>query len=441
MNTRLKVLAGLGALTVVLAGCGSGGNAGQAQDAAPSGDLAKVDYTGDVSVITKYAGENSAFFQKMATDYEAAHPGVHVQLQQESDQGYKDKIKTLVASQSLPDVYFSWAGNYAEQFYDNGVALDLSSQIGAGTPWASTMAPSAVQAFTKEGKTYGVPISLDAKYMVYNKKLFADAGVQVPTDLAGLLSDCDALKAKGTTPMAFGNKDGWPAIHYITQLNSYEVPADTLDKDYDPATATFDDPGYEKSLTDFKQILDRCTKSGSGANGVDYYSERDSFGQSKAAMFYVENLEFATMVPKGSKAESDGWGLFRLPAPAGAAGDLGSLTGAPDGFLVNPKAKNPALAVDFLKFVTDADNAKVITETIGYPSPVKGGLTEQNSSPQLRESIDDLNKASRLSIWLDTVTAPEVAQAYLSGVEGLVSGDTSPTDVISSVKAASKQAQ
>jgi raffinose/stachyose/melibiose transport system substrate-binding protein len=441
MNKSMKTIVGAGAVALVLAACGSSAGDNASGGAAPSVDLSKVTYEGTVSVITRYAGDNAAFFEKMKKDYEAAHPGVTVDLQQESDQGYKDKIKTLIASQSVPDVYFSWAGDYAEQFYDNGVALDLTKVIGPTTPWGSTMTPQALSAFAKDGKNFGVPLGLDAKYMLYNKALFAKAGVSVPQDLGGLLAACQSLKAKNIVPMAFGNKDGWPAIHYITQLNSYNVPPETLDKDYTPATASWADPGYAKSLNEFKQILDQCTVTGKDANGADYYTERDSFGQGKAAMFYVENLEFAAAAPKGSQAEKDGYDLFRLPAAADARGDRKALTGAPDGFLVNPKAKNLPLAVDFLKFATSKENAQTLTETIGFPSPVTGTLTAANSTPQLRESIKDLGTASRLSIWLDTVTAPDVAQAYLSGVQGLITGDKSAADVMSSVKSASEQAK
>lgn len=439
MKAVTKSVAVAGLLSLALAGCGSTGSSGSA--AAPAADLANVEYEGSVSVITRYAGENAAFFEKMAADYEAAHPGVEVELQQESDQGYKDKIKTLIASQSVPDVYFSWAGNYAEQFYDNGLALDLTSVIAPDTEWGSTMTPLALDAFSKDGKNYGVPLGLDAKYMLYNKAMFQEAGVEVPQDLEGLLQVCSALKAKGITPMAFGNKDGWPAIHYITQLNSYNVPAETLDKDYKPETASFTDPGYVKALEQFGEIVTECTTTGKSANGADYYSERDSFGQGKAAMFYVENLEFAATVPEGSPADKDGYDLFRLPAPADAAGDRNSLTGAPDGFLINPKAENPALAVDFMKFVTSKENAETMTSEIGFPSPVTGTLNESNSTPQLQASIEDLQKASRLSIWLDTVTVPGVAEAYLSGVEGMITGGKTAQDVMASVKAASDQAR
>ncbi len=158
-------------------------------------------------------------------------------------------------------------------------------------------------------------------------------------------------------------------------------------------------------------------------------------------MFYIENLEFGAVAPEGSQAAADGWSISKLSVSADAKGDTGSLTGAPDSFLVNPKAKNLPLAIDFMKFVTNTDNAALLTKTTGIPSPVDNSLTEDNSTAQLRESLKDLADASSMSIWLDTVTVPDVADAWLSGIEGFISGDKSAQDVMAGVKAASDSAK
>ncbi|HZL06954.1 MAG TPA: extracellular solute-binding protein, partial [Coriobacteriia bacterium] len=369
MKNITKAIAVGGIMSMALAGC-SGGNG----SSAPVGevDLSAVNYEGTISVLTRYAGDYEAYFEQMKEDYEALHPDVTVDLQQESDQGYKDKIKTLTASQSLPDVYFTWAGDYAAQFYENGLALDLTGVIAPGTEWGDTIATSALETYDDDGTYYGIPFALDAKFMIYNEALFADAGVDVPTDFESLIESCATLKGAGITPMAFGNIDGWPAIHYITQLNSYDVPADTMVADFDPETATWDDPGYVDALNQFGEILDQCTVTGTEANGSDYYSERDAFSRGEAAMFYVENLEFGATAPDGSQAAADGYGIFRLPVPADAAGDAEALTGAPDAFLINSRSENAALAVDFMKFVTSQENAALLTSMTGIPSPVVG---------------------------------------------------------------------
>jgi len=438
VRNTTKALATGAIVSLALAGCAGGGDGD-----APGGDidLSAVEYEGSISIITRYAGDFEAYFEQMAAEYEDLHPDVTVDLQQESDQGYKDKIKTLTASQSLPDIYFTWAGDYAAQFYENGLVLDLTDVIAPGTEWGDTIAPSALDAYNDDGTYYGIPFALDAKFMVYNEALFAEAEVGVPEDFEGLIDACTALSDAGITPMAFGNIDGWPGLHYITQLNSYNVPVEQFNADFDPETATWDHPGYVESLEQFGQILSECTVTGSDANGSDYYTERDAFSRGEAAMFYVENLEFGATVPEGSQAEADGYGIFKLPVAADAAGDTGALTGAPDGFLINSQSENAALAIDFMKFVVSQENAALLTSMTGIPSPVEGSLSEENSSEQLRESIDVLQSASSMSIWLDTVTVPEVADAWLSGVQGFISGDRSAEDVMSAVQAASEAAK
>ncbi|HEY5221872.1 MAG TPA: extracellular solute-binding protein [Microbacteriaceae bacterium] len=426
----VKVGAGVVAALLLLSGC-SAQTSGTAKV-----DLNKVDYSGTITMVNKFADPTtSAFFPAMAKAYEKLHPNVKVTIQQESDQGYKDKIKVLTTTHNLPDIYFSWAGDYAKQFVNAGFALDLSSQIGADTTWGKTLAPSAVAAFEYSGKNYGVPLDLDAKFMLYNKKIFSSAGLAAPKTLDDLLNSCKTLKASGIDPIAFGNKNGWPAIHYITQLNAYNVPAATLAADYNPKVGKFTDAGYVKALTQFKQLLDDCTSSGAKSIGIDHNDAAVSFYAGKQAMMYQEWVEFGAV--DGTQLAKDDWSFFQLPAPAGAAGATDVITGAPDGFLINPKAKNAALAVDFMKFVVSKDNAKIMQKLmIGYPSPVLGSLTPDNASPQSVDALDVVNKASGFAIWLDTVTAPPVAQAYLADVEGLISGSVTPEDVMKSVQTA-----
>lgn len=430
---------GVGAIGVVLmlSGCaansgGSGGDAGSGGSALTG----KVDYSGTITMINKYADPStSKFFPAMAKAYEKLHPKVKVTIQQESDQGYKDKIKVLASSHSIPDIYFAWAGSYSKNYVNAGFAMDLSSVIGPKTAWGKTLAPSAVAAYNYGGKDYGIPIDLDAKFMLYNKKIFAANGVSVPTSLSGLLSTCKALKAKGVTPMLFGNVDGWPALHYVTQLNAYDVPAATLNSDYNSAHGKFTDPGYVQALTQFKQIITQCTNTGNSSNGVNHTDAQVAFDQGKAAMMYQEWVEFG--LTQGTPIAKQGWGFFQLPAAAGSKGSTTTLEGAPDGFLINSKAKNPALDIDFMKFVVSKKNASLQQKLmVGYPSPVLGSMTPANSSPQSVQALADVNKASNLAIWLDTVTPTQVASAYLSGGEGLVSGSLTPQAVMQSVQKA-----
>ena len=69
-----------------------------------------------------------------------------VELIQESDDSVKGKTKALVASNSLPDVYFTWTGSWGENFVRGNRAVDLTPVIGPDTEWGKTLATAAVSA-------------------------------------------------------------------------------------------------------------------------------------------------------------------------------------------------------------------------------------------------------------------------------------------------------
>ena len=184
--TRTSTCLAAALATLTFAACGAPSTGGSTTSAKPADLTAPKDKSGTLTVVTKFADPKYApYFVGVAKAYEAANPGVKVDLQQVGDQPYKDKIRVLSASKQLPDVYFSWAGDFANKFVRAGLAADLTSVLGPDTEWGKSFSPAALKAFSTGGKTYGVPIDLDAKYLAYNKTAFAKAGITAPpTDLA-----------------------------------------------------------------------------------------------------------------------------------------------------------------------------------------------------------------------------------------------------------------
>jgi raffinose/stachyose/melibiose transport system substrate-binding protein len=433
---------------IVVAACGGGATASPAPASqAPSSEAPAASATpaaeleGKITWLHKYADPRYApYFQSVADAYTAAHPKVEIEVIAETDQGVKDKLRVLAASNTLPDIYFSWAGDFTKKFVRGDLARDLTADVSGA--WKDSFTPAALDAYTYDGKLYGVPITLDAKYLVYNKKMFTDNGVAVPTTLEELLAACDTFKTKGIEdPMAFGNQFGWPAIHFMTQLNAYYVPPATLAKDYDPATGEFTDPGYLSALQAFADINTHCLTPGS--NGISHENAQANFLNSKSPMHYIEAVEFQVLTEAGgAPAElAANWDFMKLPAPATTPGDAGALTGAPDGFLVNQGTQHLDIAVDFLKYLTSLDNAQKLTKDLGWLSPVIGSATAANTFPQNVQVVEDISKASSMAIWLDTVTHTDVANAYLNGVQGMLDGTKTAADVVADVQAAAVTAK
>jgi raffinose/stachyose/melibiose transport system substrate-binding protein len=400
---------------------------------------AKVEYTGTVQVLTKFGLETlSPYFTNLAAEYEKLHPGVKVELIQESDDSVKDKTKTLVASNSLPDVYFTWTGSWGGNFVRGHRAADLTQVIGPDSAWGKTLVPAAVEAFRYNGKYYGIPLYLDAKFMGYNKAIFAKAGVSAPKTFAELLAACDAIKKTGVTPISLGNKEAWPVVHYAGQLLAYNVPRATLEADFDPKTATFDDPGYVAALQQYKDLSDHCM-DGASVNGTSYASALQQFANGKSAMYYQEIIEFDQSTAADGGLKQQDFGFFVLPVPEGAKGDPKAVEGAPEGYMISAKSKNMPLAIDFMKFVTAKENGQVLSAPpYGQPSATVGGGLPEKMNPAVVEGLDVLKSASYLMPWLDTANSARTANAWLSSLQALAGGSMTPAEVMDKVKEASK---
>ncbi len=388
-----------------------------AKDAVVAEPDAPVEYSGTLSVLTKFGLQQlSPYFVNAAKEYEKLHPDVKVELIQESDDSVKGKTKALVASNSLPDIYFTWTGSWGENFVRGNRAVDLTKVIGPDTPWGQQLAHAAVSAFQYNGKLYGIPLYLDAKFMGYNKALFAKAGVAEPKSFDELIGACAALRKSNVVPISFGNKEGWPAVHFAGQLLAYNVPQATLEKDFNPKTAEYSDAGYVESLKQLKQLIDECS-DGAGTNGSSYASALQQFSNAKSAMYYQEIIEFDQSTADGALKKED-FGFFKLPAPKVAKGDVKSIEGAPEGYMINAASKNVPLAIDFMKFITSPENGKVLSAPpYGQPSATVGGYSSESMNPSVVEGLKVIADSSYLVPWLDTANPPRVAAAWLSSLQ------------------------
>ena len=405
---------------------------------------AKPAYTGTLSILTASAGDPlGEYFPAVVKAYERLHPGVHIDLsQQTDDDAIKNKEKVLIAAQALPDIYFTYAGNWGANFAHGGVAMPLDGVIGPDTTWGSTFLPSAVDAFTYDGTRYGVPLYLDAKYMGYNKRIFRKLGLAVPETLDQLIDSCGVIKKAGYIPIAFGNVDGWPGVHYLGQLVAHDVPDKELVKDQDPATASYSDPGYLQAMKEYQRLIATCTSEGGGANGVDYTTAQQQQTAGKAAMYYQELVEFDSVNIAKSKIAKDGLGIFPLPSSPGNRGDAGAIEGAPEGLMINRRSHHTALALDFLKFLTNSENAQTLSATpYGQPSAVDGAVNPSTASAPVVEGVEQIKQASRIDVWLDMGSVPAIGDVWTSASQALIGGSTTPRQVLAQLRSAAKEAQ
>ena len=118
-------------------------------------------------------------WDEVARAYEAAHPGVKVEMQFLENEAYKAKLPTILQSKDRPHIIYSWAGGVLKAQIEAGVLEDITDQVKG---YSDTITPAALAAFTQNGHVYGLPIALSQVGFLYNKELMAKANVDAAQD-------------------------------------------------------------------------------------------------------------------------------------------------------------------------------------------------------------------------------------------------------------------
>lgn len=430
-------------LGMVLVACG-GGAAEPAAEPATTGEEA-ADTGAEEAADTAAEGEpvtirffhkwpepeHLEFYNYAIEEFEKANPNINIEMEAVADEPYKDKIRVLMASGEVPDIYFSWAGEFSWKFARGGQALDLTDAL-MNTDWKDEIILSAVEPYKWEDRVYGIPMRINAKFMVYNKAIFEENGLTPPTTWDELLSTCETLKGAGVTPIAFGNEFPWASAHYVGDFNAKLVNPETLQADYlltAEAENLFTDPMYVEALNRFQTLMTNgCFNE--GPNAISHSSARSSFIAGRAAMMYVELEEFSLIAPDMGE---DAFGFFQLPGGTGGEGDENLLTGAPDGFMVFSGTQHPEEAIAFLRFLTGPTMGTEYVKRLGIPSAAVGAVSAETAMPNVVAGVQAINEASGMALWMDTDMDIRIVEVYLPGLQALMTESKTPEEVMQEV--------
>ncbi|NLN27552.1 MAG: ABC transporter substrate-binding protein [Firmicutes bacterium] len=115
------------------------------------------------------------FLEQIVPAFEAAHPGVKVEIQWIDWGTYGSQYKVRYAGGVMPDVVSIGSAGLGE-FAAAGMIQPIDHFLETW-PGLSDMVPASMQDGLYEGKIYSVPYRLDVRTLLYNKRIFAEAGL------------------------------------------------------------------------------------------------------------------------------------------------------------------------------------------------------------------------------------------------------------------------
>lgn len=346
MKRTILTTIGVIAVGAVLAGC-SGASGGSGEDG------------GDTGTITYAIWDDTQkpAMQEIATAFEADHPGVKVEIQLTPWDDYWTKMQTAMTGGSGPDVMWMHAaqiGLYASQ-------NQLAPLSGDGID-TSKYPEALVNTYTYDGKLYGVPKDYDTVALWYNKKLFADAGVQPPTtdwtwaDMQAAAKKLTTGDVKGFASSAARQQNVYPAI--------FSAGGDVVSPD-----GTKSGYGSPEALAGVEFLLSFIADGSSPTmqQMVDT-SPAESFTSGKIAMYLTASNN--ALFFKKSTAAAD---LQVAPLPKGPAGSISVINGLANS--VNASSKHLKLAQEFAAFASGQKAAEIQADS-GTVIPAYEGTSE-----------------------------------------------------------------
>lgn len=134
-------------------------------------------------LLATYGAEDPLVYTrhaKVAAVFNAAYPEYELRIDAYPYNGYPEKIAVMVAAGAPPDIFQAWA-QYKPLWVEQGLLLDLTErwQSSAVTKRARPY-PFAQEAASYKGRIYGVPHDYNARILVLNEDLVAQAGMAPP---------------------------------------------------------------------------------------------------------------------------------------------------------------------------------------------------------------------------------------------------------------------
>ena len=404
-----------------IAGCGGGDDSSDDSSASNGGEPVEIEF---------WHGQTQGpaeLLQTMIDDFNSTHPDVVVSKDAggvNSDRMLQ-KVTAGLQADNYPDIAYIYGSDLANLAQGEQL-LDLSTAIDDGDLNWDRFVDAGKEAVTVDDKPRAVPAFIDNLAVVYNKKIFDDAGVPYPTDdwtwddflsTAAELNDPDAGIVGFGWP-GTGDEDTtwriWPLI--------WQQGGDIVSEDGD--SVGFDGASGEAAL----EVVAQAAADDSVYIDSTAGSERmqQLFASGKMAM----NVAGPYTLPEYVDAKVD-YGVASMPS---FGGEHTTIAGPDTWAIFDNGDERVAAALEFMDWFSEpAQQLRWISEAGSLPltndvQDADGYADYETSLPGLDKFIENTDLARTRA----TVPEyPQISQAMGKAVASVLYGEAEPSEALS----------
>ncbi len=411
-------------LTVIMtlslfAGCKSTTTVPADTPSEPATDVvveAPADTKEDIALSIWVLEEKADSYKYAKEKFEAENPGITIEVVSSSIDAHKQNLKVAASSKTLPSMWYNWGGSLGSFYTLNGLTYNMNDYAAANN-WSDKFQKAAMDLCTFDGQLAGYPLSMNMISMYYNKAVFNQYGIEIPTTFSELESVCQTLKANGVTPFSTGGKYGWHVMRYLEQLIEYYAGAETHDKLSTFNTSWSDNEAVNNAFAKFKEFSEKAYFP-EGFVTADPNDARALLYSGQAAM-QLEGPWFDGNIVSDEQ-DINNFGCFPFPS-SDVAGE-GRMSAFAEMVQLNANLSDAELgaAIKFLNFYTSDTVVNEYTNQFTLPLPVIGARIPEDKV-NVGQMVADMDMRGIFTI-TDQAFPTEVADVLFAAQDAVATG-------------------
>lgn len=296
----------------------------------------------------------SATWDALIASFQESHPGVTINIETQPWDDRRQKLLSAIGSGRGPDV-----------FYINPDMISLFANSGAIVPISDFVTEEELAKYNPgtlipwEGKLYALPILQNSIVHIYNTDLVAQIGLdpnQLPTTLEEFEQWAETAKQND---LFISTWSGNTATSGLTAL-IWQFGGDVYDAE---GNVIINSPETVAAMTFLKQMYDNGWIPPDSVTGGDDINTELFRGQKVLAVLTDGNRFYGS---QETYVDNFNWAFGPI-----LTGKRQVTSGTVGSYAVSSNAENPALAVEWIKHVTDSENSVMLNKTVGYLPPLK----------------------------------------------------------------------
>ncbi len=288
----------------------------------------------DVEPLTEFLGK-----------FTETHPNIKIEFKPTNPQDYNATLRLQLENGTGSDLFYARSYATGQELFEKGYEADLSDLSVLKNFSKSSLAPWQ----SKDGKQFALPLAAVSHGVYYNKDVFKELNLEIPTTWEEFLMVLDKVKKSGRTPLANGLADEWDIneTFFMGILPSFVGGAEVREQ-YENGEKKFSDKAFKRAFKAMKEVAPYCPE---GFSAISYNDSQALFLSQQAVMDVDGSWSMNSF-----KDANFNWGIFALPAPKGMQ------TGVcfhPDASIaMNAATKYPEEVKTFLEWLGSKEGAE-----------------------------------------------------------------------------------